>query len=297
MEKKSIVSVIIPTYNSVSFVMEAIDSVLNQTFKDVEILVVDDGSKDETRKVLSEKYGSSIQYFYKENGGVSSARNYGIERAKGKYIALLDADDVWLPDKLEKQVNLLESNEDIGLCYTGAIKVDEQLSFKEYIDAKDYEDACEGLLLQMNILILASAFIRKDLILKTNGFDSKFSTCADKEYWLRLSLLTKFAPINEYLVKYRDVSGSMSSNPDVSKKDTLATLTKFFANPDLPEKYKRLKNKAFSNNLMVVSGEYLHNGRLKDSLVCMWEALLYNPFNLKRPLGLPFRFAKRLFSK
>ena len=166
MEKKSIVSIIIPTYNSVSFVTEAIDSALNQTFQDFEILVIDDGSTDETKKVLTEKYGDSIKYLYKENGGVSSARNYGIEKAKGKYIALLDADDVWLPEKLEKQVILLESNGDIGLCYTGAIVVNDHLETKSYVDAEECFDPTIELLLKMNILILSSAFIRKDLILK-----------------------------------------------------------------------------------------------------------------------------------
>ncbi len=294
--RNPIVSVVIPTYNSVRFVTEAIDSVLNQTFKDFEILVVDDGSKDETKEVLNEKYGDSIKYIYKENGGVSSARNYGIERAKGKYIALLDADDIWLREKLEKQVDLLESQEDIGLCYVGTIKTNEELLPKSYIEAHSFEDYCEALLLKMNIVSgsCSSVIIKRELLVKTEGFDKIFSTCADWEYWLRLSLLTKFAPINEYLVKYRDVTGSMSSNPDVSKRDTLETLNKFFSNPDLPKKYKDLKNNAYSNNLMVVSGEYLHNGKLKESLLCMWEAILYNPFNIKRPLGIPFRFAKRI---
>lgn len=293
--KTPLVSVIIPAYNAVRFVTEAIDSVLTQTFQDFEILVVDDGSTDGTMKVLTEKYGDKICYLRKENGGVSRARNYAIERAQGKYVALLDADDLWMPEKLEKQVALLEANQDIGLVYTGAIKVDEKLNFKENIEAERYDDACEALLVKMNILILSSAIIRRELVLQTKGFDPQFSTCADKEYWLRLGLLTQFAPVKDYLVKYRDVTGSMSSNPDLSKRDTLETLNKFFNNPDLPEKYKKLKNKSFSNNLMVVSGEYLHNGRWKDSVECMFQAILYNPFNLKRPLGLPFRLFKRLF--
>jgi glycosyltransferase involved in cell wall biosynthesis len=296
MGKEVKVSVIIPTYNSIRFVTEAIDSVLAQTFQDFEILVVDDGSNDETRQVLKEKYGDSIRYLYKENGGVSSARNYGIERAEGKYIAFLDADDVWMPEKLEKQVELLESDSEIGLCYTGAIKVDENLELKDYIQAQRYEDACEGLLLNMNILVLSSSFVRKDIVLQTNGFDSRFSTCADKEYWLRLSLLTKFAPIEEFLVKYRDVTNSMSSNPDLSKKDTLGVLEKFFNLPNLPEKYQKLEKKSLSNNLMVVSGEFLHNGKVAESLACLWQGIRLYPQNIKRPLGMPFRFARRLLA-
>lgn len=291
--KSPIVSVIIPSYNAARFVTEAIDSVLGQTFQDFEVLLVDDGSTDNTKEILSKKYGDLIQYLYKKNGGVSSARNYAIEKARGKYIALLDADDAWMPEKLEKQVFLLESNKEIGLCYTGAIKVDEQLNFKQYVEAENYEDACEALLLKMNILILSSAMIRKDIVLLTKGFDSKFSTCADKEYWLRLGLLTKFAPVKDYLVKYRDVQDSMSSNPDLSKRDTINTLNKFFSSSNLPEKYKNIRNKSYSNNLMVVAGEFLHSKRFKDSLSCMWQAILYNPLNLKYPLAFPFRIIKR----
>lgn len=287
------VSVVIPSYNSARYVVAAVESVLAQTFRDFEILVIDDGSTDETKEVLK-KYGDVVRYLYKPNGGVSKARNYGIEKARGKYVAFLDADDLWMPEKLEKQVALLESNADAGLSYTSAITVDENLETKNYVEADEYADACEALLLRMNILILSSSIVRKDILLQTNGFDSQFSTCADKDFWLRLSLLTKFAPVKEYLVKYRDVAGSMSSNPFLSKRDTEGVLNKFFALPGLPPKYKKLENKSLSNNLMIVAGEFLHNGKIGESARCIWKSLRLYPQNVVRPLGLPFRLAKRL---
>jgi glycosyltransferase involved in cell wall biosynthesis len=295
MQEEIKVSVVIPTYNSARFVTSAIESVLAQTFKDFEILVIDDGSTDNTSEVL-ERYNSPVRYFYKPNGGVSSARNYGIENACGKYIAFLDAVDLWMPEKLEKQIALLEADQEVGLCYAATEKVDENLQLVGYINANAYQDYCEALLMNLNIVSgsCSSAIIRRDIALQTEGFDPQFSTCADWEYWLRLSLLTKFAPVSEYLVKYRTVAGSMSSNPYVSKRDTLGVLNKFFGLPDLPEKYKKLKNKALSNNLMVVSGEFLHNGKLGESLDCMWKSLKLYPKNIVRPLGLPFRLAKRL---
>jgi glycosyltransferase involved in cell wall biosynthesis len=286
------VSVIIPTYNAAQFVTAAIDSVLAQTFQDVEILVVDDGSTDDTKNTLA-KYGDRIEYLYKQNGGVAKARNYAIERAQGEYVAFLDADDLWLPEKLAKQIALFESRRKIGLCYTGAEIIDENLAVKGHIDAATHEDACEKLLLTMNIMVLSSVMVRREIVLQTEGFDSHFSTTADKEFWLRLSLLTKFAAVPDYLVKYRDVTGSMSSDPFLSKRDTLETLNKFFSLPDLPEKYRRLKNESLSNNLMVVAGEFLHNKKFGESLKCMWQSIKYHPSNIKRPLGLPIRLVRR----
>ena len=295
MQNEAKVSVVIPTYNSVKYVTEAIESVLEQTYKNIEILVIDDGSTDNTKEVLK-KYDDSIIYLYKENGGVSSARNYGIKKANGKYIAFLDADDVWMPEKIEEQVALMEANEEIGLCYASTHRVNDNLEFINRIEAKEFDDYCEALLLNLNIVAgsCSSAMVRQDVISQTDGFDSQFTTYADWEHWLRLSLITKFAPVKKDLVKYRVVEGSMSSNPSVTKKDALGVLNKFFSLPNLPEKYKRIKDKVFSNHLMIVSGEFLHNGDFGESVNCMWKGIKLYPKNIIRPLALPIRFAKRI---
>lgn len=295
MNKTPKVSVVIPAYNAVRFISATIDSVLLQSFQDYEILAVDDGSTDNTKEIL-EAYGDKIRYLPKRNGGVSSARNFGINSAKGKYIAFLDADDVWMPKKLEKQVALMEANEEIGLCYAATQKVDEELNYLNSIPANAYEDYTESLLLNLNIVAgsCSSAIVRREILAQTDGFDSKFTTYADWEFWMRLSLLTKFAPITEELVKYRVVKGSMSSNPEVTKRDALGVLAKFFSLPNLPKKYKSLQKKAFSNHLLIVSGEFLHNGKVRESLKCIWEGVKLYPKNITRPLGLPFRLVKRL---
>src|SRR4030042_587586 len=119
------VSVIITTYNRVHFVCEAIDSVLNQTFKDFEIIVVDDGSTDNTKEALK-RYSKNIFYIYQSNKGRSQARNTGLKVAKGDYIAFLDDDDIWVPHKLEKQVAFMDSNPNIGLVHTITEVIDEE---------------------------------------------------------------------------------------------------------------------------------------------------------------------------
>ncbi|MHC4881290.1 MAG: glycosyltransferase family 2 protein, partial [Planctomycetota bacterium] len=113
-----VVSVIIPSYNAKELLAEAIDSVLSQTLTDLEVVVIDDGSTDGTTEVVKAIDDPRIRYFYKDNGGVSSARNMGLDKAEGQYIAFLDSDDLYSPEYLKTMVTALEDNPDYGVAYT-----------------------------------------------------------------------------------------------------------------------------------------------------------------------------------
>ena len=117
MQDEPLVSVIIPTYNRAHYVVEAVESVLAQTHKNIEIIVVDDGSTDGAEEIL-DPYKDRIRYFYQENQGVSAARNLGIRNANGQYLAFLDSDDLWLPDKTELQLNFLKENDNYGFVFS-----------------------------------------------------------------------------------------------------------------------------------------------------------------------------------
>ena len=119
-----LVSVVIPTYNRKKYLEEAIVSVVNQTYKCFEILVIDDGSNENYAELICSKY-DKCTYLYKQNGGLSSARNFGIKHSKGDYIAFLDDDDYWRNDKLEKQVAVLENNNEVDCVHSSASVVDE----------------------------------------------------------------------------------------------------------------------------------------------------------------------------
>lgn len=291
------VSVIIPAYNAQKFIRQTLDSVLAQTYRDFEIIVVDDGSKDATAEI-ADSYGKPIRCLRKTNGGVSEARNFGFKNSGGDYVAFLDADDLWEPTKLEKQVCILDETPEIGLCFTAMQRVDENLQPINRVAADYYEDYTEALLLYLCVVTgsCSSAMLRREIIEKAGGFDSKFSTAADWEFWLRVSLLTKFAPVPEYLIKYREVSGSMSSDPYLVKRDILTVLEKFFSAEDLPEKYRKMKDQSYSNNLMILSGEFLHARKPAESLSCLLKGLRLHPKNIVRPLGLPWRWTKRLLA-
>ncbi|MCR1808488.1 glycosyltransferase family 2 protein [Stenotrophomonas geniculata] len=121
MEQKQLVSVVIPLYNTEKYIEETMQSILDQTYKNIEIVIVDDGSKDQSPSIvknLAEKYLGQVKYVHQKNQGVSVARNTGIENASGEYIAFLDSDDLWHPTKIEKQVESMHKNE-MDACYCG----------------------------------------------------------------------------------------------------------------------------------------------------------------------------------
>ena len=204
------VSVIIPTYNRSHYVGEAIDSVLGQTFKDLEIIIVDDGSTDNTKQVLK-NYASSIHYIFQEKKGRAEARNKGLKAAKGGYIAFLDDDDIWLPNKLEKQIIFLDAYPNIGLVHTFTEVIDEggRLLGKEtgsrlklYKKAMRIGYTYEGMS-QLCVMFMSTVMVRKECLNKIGLFDSRTESFEDWDFYLRFALKYRIDTIPEPLVKSR----------------------------------------------------------------------------------------------
>jgi len=169
------VSVIIPTYNCVNYLLSAMESVFAQTYQDFEVIVVDDGSTDGTREVLS-PYTDKIKYIYQENRGVSSARNRGVRESVGEYIAFLDADDVWVgEDKLSIQVDVLERNEKVGLVYGKMAMVDS--SGKQYgiKPEKTVGPTFKELIETGGHIPTSTVLVRKKCFEKAGYFDESFT--------------------------------------------------------------------------------------------------------------------------
>ncbi len=180
------VSVIIPTYNRAKYITRAIDSVLNQTYQDFEIIVVDDGSKDNTKEILT-PYMNKIHYLWQENRGISAARNIAIQRATGEYIAFLDSDDVWLNNKLQIQVDILNKSFNIGLVHNKMIMLSEQgqkVGMKPKRESgKDFKELLEiG-----GDLPTSSVMVRRECFDKTGLFDENLPIMEDFEMWLRIA--------------------------------------------------------------------------------------------------------------
>lgn len=209
------VSVIIPTYNRAHVISRAIRSVLNQTFQNWELIIVDDGSNDNTEEVVRSFSDPRILYIHHQsNRGASAARNTGIQLARGRYIAFLDSDDEWLPEKLEKQLRVLESSDkDVGAVYTGAIFIDEE-SGRQRIKRPQAKGRILMEELAYNPIGSASrVMIKRECFAKCGSFDEDFPPLEDWDMWIRLAERYTIDYVDEALVKYFEHSGSLSSEP------------------------------------------------------------------------------------
>lgn len=222
------VSVVIPAYNAAPFIHRAVDSVLSQTFADFELLVVDDGSSDDTLRVLA-RYGDRLRALPQRNSGPAAARNHGLSAACGEYVAFLDADDHWLPEKLERQVQLMERRPDVGFCSTATAVVNPAGeivgSWPCRPDAAPFPDV----LFTQSSLISGSTsgvLARRKLIESLGGFDETLRGFEDPDLWIRLSALTTYACIPEPLTVVVRTPNSVSGNLARMRQATLASYRK-----------------------------------------------------------------------
>lgn len=230
------VSVIIPTYNRESYLKCAIDSVLRQSCQDFEIIVVDDGSTDNTRELVSkyiEDFPEKISYFYQENRGPAAARNKGIREAHSEYIGFLDSDDEWLPEKLEKSLRFLKVN-NFDWVATASYKIgldhkDMELRlidgrFLDSLNSKRLNLLKNGLFFFSSLPLYLPSVLLKAICFKQTGlFDESFKVGEDTDLWLRLEE-SKFAGgyLDEPLFRYRTTDSSITrSNATLGLKEHL----------------------------------------------------------------------------
>jgi len=229
-----LVSTVIPTFNRQSLIGISIDSALAQTYENQEIIVVDDGSTDNTGAQLLAAYGDRIRYVYQPNGGVSSARNHGMRLARGELIALLDSDDTWEPSKIAKQVAFLERNRDYGMVLTDVLRVNPA---GEPIDVFRRRDAIptDGKVLHhvvMNpALAPASAMFRKHVVDSIGGFDESLRTAEDIDFHLRVAAAFKIGIIEECLTTAVRGGDGLSEESD-SDGDYVRVVERFLREND-----------------------------------------------------------------
>lgn len=228
------VSVIITCYKYAHFLPYAMDSVLGQTYGNLEVVMVNDGSPDDTDAVM-QRYLSDprVVYVKQENAGQAVAKNNGIRRASGRFIAFLDADDIWEPRKIEMQMPLF-NDPDVGIVYARTVFIDESNRYlysdedltREYLRPKAGWVASH--LFLDNFVPFSAAVVRRECFDKIGLFDESFRMGIDWDLWLRMAVLYKYDYVNEKLLKYRvGHSGQMSKNLDVREVDTLRIMEQF----------------------------------------------------------------------
>lgn len=234
------VSVIIPCYNAEKFIAHTIQSVLNQTFDNLEVILINDGSTDDSEKIILSFEDKRIKYIKKENSGVAATRNYGIDLAQGKYIAFLDADDLFLPDNLGNKVQYLEKKPEISLVHSAEIRFDSLTNTDKRIVHGLGGNVLHQLLEFSGNVIHSpsSVVVRKEKLKEVNGFDENLSTSADWDLWVRLANKSEFGYLDFCLVKYREHSNQMHYNISLMEKDMLYAFKKF-------KKYDFFKDKKY----------------------------------------------------
>ncbi|MDA2909713.1 glycosyltransferase family 2 protein [Nitrospiraceae bacterium AH_259_D15_M11_P09] len=198
------VSVVIPVYNGERYLAEAIQSVVGQTYRDFELIVVDDGSTDGSA-LVARSFGDAVRYYYQKNGGLSKARNAGIALARATYIAFLDHDDLWMPHKLVRQVDYLNGHPDAGVVYSQCHVIKKgkvpSLLYSKPVEQDPFSIIRTGRGLQMS-----GPMFRKSVLEKVGGFDEAFRSAIgyeDTDMTIRLADVTTFAYVPEVLVLYR----------------------------------------------------------------------------------------------
>ncbi len=274
-----LVSVIIPTYNASQYIVQAVESVLHQTYKNYEIIVVDDGSTDDTGERLK-PYLHLICYIYQSNQGVAVARNRGIELAKGELVAFLDADDYFLPNKLAAQVALFSSQFSLGIVHSGWRRVDRHGT--PLMDVTLWKKVPQLNLeswLRWKPVLPSAMMFKREWLIKVGGFDKRFPPAEDTDLVLRLALMgCEACWLPQVTVCYRQHPGSAMHKGLPQARSLDLVMDNFFCLSDVPVSI-RLIEKRVRYNTLVWIGWYLHStGHPKEMVQFLQNSWDYSPY-------------------
>lgn len=274
-----LISIIIPAYNSSRFIEGTILSVLNQSYKAFELLIVDDGSTDNQKEIVQRmaEHDNRIQYFYQQNQGVSAARNFGFKKSTGEYVAFLDSDDIWLPDNLRLKIKKFETG-NYGLVHSDAIIIDENSC-----DTEDKLQGAEGMILEemlawegTRIPGPSSVLVKRSVIDQVGLFDENLSTSADQDFFLRIAARFEIGRVPEVTWKYRVHKGNMHSNISLMERDVLYVYQKAYNNKLF--KTEPFARRCFAKMYLVLAASWAGDGKnLKRAAYFLIKALLIRP--------------------
>lgn len=279
MMNNDLVSVVIATYNMGDYIESAIDSILKQSYQNFELIVVDDGSVDDTEQRMAAYGGNAkIKYIKQENQGQPKAKNRGLKETTGAYVAFCDADDLWEPSKLELQMACFDHDPDIGVVYSEVSYIDgDGAPIKKDQPYVRYSGFVTEQLILKNFIPFGTALVKKKCFETHGCFDEKLPMGIDWDLWLRFSLAYKFYYLNEATYIYRIWPGQMSSNYRGRYKNAFLIMNKFISN-NPGSINKKVINNAWADTytsraLAIMKAENLVREPFQDLL----KAIQYDP--------------------
>jgi glycosyltransferase involved in cell wall biosynthesis len=279
------ISVIIPTYNHGGYVGKAINSVLNQTYKDYEIIVVDDGSTDNTRRLI-DAYGNQIKYIYQENQGLASARNTGIQASQAKYVAFLDADDWFAEDNLQIKMSFMESHPDAVWVYSDWQYLDDKGNYLEkgstifkYAQKRLTGHIFEELVYSRNFVSPCTVVVKKAILEDVGYFDPEVICQEDLDLWLRISLKYPAHYIDKALVYVTALPGSLSRDFSkwVSGNAVIVDKVKHLIPDDLKNR-GRILDKIIADKHTFLGRDFFQKGQFDKAINEFWQSIRHLPF-------------------
>lgn len=282
-----LVSVIVPTYDRAYFLPKTIKSILDQDYQNIELIVVNDGSNDNTREVIKKNRDNRIVYIEKQNRGPASARNFGIRKARGKYITFCDDDDIFLHGKLRHQIAFLENNSHFAFCYTNGIIV-QNGKHRKFLP-KLTQNTLSQLLFENSQILTPSVVVRTKIIKNLGGFSEFIPFCEDYDLWLRIAQKHPFDFIDKIYVEITKNSKSISV--DEKKMFRYGGYVKLknlkLCQKVIPEKLK----KQFEWMLLYQQGKfYFFQNKFNRARKYLIEAFRANPLSIKPVIFYIFTF-------
>ncbi len=273
------VSIIVPAHNAEKTILATLESVQRQTFSDFELIVIDDGSVDRTVDLANTLQDSRLKIFSYQNGGVSVARNRGIQHASGDFISFIDADDLWMPDKLQLQIEVLQKNPEAGVAYSWTTFVDEGGTVLYTQEPVFHEGNVYPQLLVENFILNGSnVLIRRKFVEAVGDFYAPLKYAEDWEFYIRLAVLCTFVLVPKHQIIYLRSSQSATSKVEVMEKDTIAHITRVFQT--VPSEFQPLKNRSLACAYRYFAQQYI-SYELTDTAVSQASQKLKKAMHLE----------------
>lgn len=294
---RPLISVVIPAYNSGVTIASTIRSVLLQTCNDFEIIVVDDGSKDNT-VTCAKALGERVRVVCQDNRGAAAARNRGLAEAKGDYVAFLDSDDLWLAKKLEMQLATLEKDKRVDAVQCGVYLVNNSLQVIGANDCDPSQDSLLDFLFFRNLAGISSTLlIRREKMLSLGGFDKDLVILEDWDFACRLAKHGSIKSLSDFLVLYRQHPNNRSRNVGIHIRPGFTSLERLFADPVLAPAIRKKESRIWARFFAMLAAGYFRNQEWGQGFHWARRAIKTSPGIIQYLAGLPIRRVRQSFRK